>query len=83
MRGSTGESIFENLKLVLFLAKSFNLNRRELRVPEYRRGIKDPNVTQWRRGPMGRTAMLVKQFSSTRLNFGQGGGKGIPIGSRL
>ena len=34
--GSPGESIFENLKLVLFLAKSFNLNRREIRVPEYR-----------------------------------------------
>ena len=24
------------------------------------RGIKDPTTTQWRRGPMGRTAMLVK-----------------------
>ena len=24
------------------------------------RGVKDPNTTQWRRGPMGRTAMLVK-----------------------
>ena len=36
VRGSPGESIFENLKLVLFLAKSFNPNRREIRVPEYR-----------------------------------------------
>ena len=40
------------------------------------RGVKDPNTTQWRRGPMGRTAKLVKQFSSTRLNFDQGVGKG-------
>ena len=40
------------------------------------RGVKDPNTSQWRRGPMGRTAMLVKQFSLTRLNFGQGVGKG-------
>ena len=35
VRGSPGESIFENLKLVL-LAKSFNPNRGEIRVPEYR-----------------------------------------------
>ena len=76
MRGSLGESTFENLKLVLFLAKSFNPNRRELRVPEYRRGVKDPITTQWRRGPMGRTAMLVKVFVVTRLDFGQGVGKG-------
>ena len=34
VRGSPRESIFENLKLVLFLAKSFNPNKRELRVPE-------------------------------------------------
>ena len=32
-RGSPGESIYENLQLV-FLAKSFNPNRREFRVPE-------------------------------------------------
>ena len=33
------------------LSKMFNPNRREIRVPEYRRGIKDPNTTQWQRGP--------------------------------
>ena len=37
-----------------------NPNRREIRVPEYRRGIKDPNTTKWRRGPVRHTAMLVK-----------------------
>ena len=76
VRGSPGDSIFENLKLVLFLAKSFNPNRRELRVPEYRRGIKDPNATQWRRGPISHTAMLVKVFAMSRLDFGQGVWKG-------
>ena len=58
------------------LAKLFNLNGREIRIPEYRRGIKDPNTTQWRRGPVRHTAMLVKSFLLTRLNFGQGVGKG-------
>ena len=28
------------------VSKMFNLNRREIRVREYRRGIKDPNTTQ-------------------------------------
>ena len=40
------------------------------------RGIKDPTTTQWRRGPVSHTAVLVKQFSLTRLDFGQGVGKG-------
>ena len=66
--------MYENLELEL--AKSFNSSRREIRFPEYRRGIKDPNTTQWQRGPMGHTAMLVKTFSMTRLNFSQGVGKG-------
>ena len=43
-RGSPGGSHCENLALEL--VKSFNPNRREIRVPEYRRGIKDPNTTQ-------------------------------------
>ena len=81
LRGSPGESSYENLESDL--VKSFNLNRREIRVPEYRRGVKDPNTTQWRRGPMGRTAMLVKSFAMSRLNFGQGVWKGIPTGSQL
>ena len=34
VRGSPGESTCENLKLVLFLANSFNPNRREFRIPE-------------------------------------------------
>ena len=44
VRGSPGASIYEILELEL--TKSFNPNRREIRVPEYRRGIKDPNTTQ-------------------------------------
>ena len=58
------------------LVKSFNPNRREIRVLEYRRGIKDPNTTQWRRGPVRHTAMLVKVFEMSRLDFGQGVWKG-------
>ena len=57
-------------------SKMVNPNRREIRVPEYRRGIKDPNTTQWRRGPVSHTANVSKSFSMTRLNFGQGVGKG-------
>ena len=58
------------------VSKMFNPNRREIRDPEYRRGIKDPNTTQWRRGPISHTTMLVNHFSMTRLDFGQGVGKG-------
>ena len=64
------------------VSKMFNLNRREIRVPEYRREIEDPNTTQWRCGPVRHTTMLVKVFVVTRLNFGQGVGKGLPTGSR-
>jgi hypothetical protein len=41
MRGSPGGSILENLELELvkLLPKG-----REIKVPEYRRGIKDPNT---------------------------------------
>ena len=74
MRGSPGGSIYENL--MLELVKSFNPNRRETRIPEYRRGIKDPNTTQWQRGPVSHIAMLVKVLVVTRLDFGQGVGKG-------
>jgi hypothetical protein len=41
--GSLGGSSYGNLELEL--AKSLNPNRREIRVPEYIRGIKDPNTT--------------------------------------
>ena len=74
MRESPGGSNYKNLELEL--AKSFNPNRREIRVPEYRQGVKDPNTTQWRRGPVRHTAMLVKVFVMSRLNFGQGVWKG-------
>ena len=57
-------------------SKMVNPNIREIRVPEYRRGIKDPNTTQWGRGPVSHTANVSKSFSMTRLNFGQGIGKG-------
>ena len=58
------------------VSKMFNPNRREIRVPEYRQGIKDPNTTQWRRGPIRHTTMLVNVFVVTRLDFGQGVRKG-------
>ena len=80
-KGSPGGSSYENLELDL--VKLFNPNRREIKAPEYRRGVKDPNTTQWQRGPMGRTAKLVKVFATSRLDFGQRVGKGIPTGSRL
>ena len=81
IRGSPGESSYENLESDL--VKSFNLNRREIRVPEYRQGVKDPNTTQWRRGPVSHTVMLVKLLLKTRLHFSQGVGKGDPTGTRL
>ena len=52
------------------VSKMFNPNRREIRVPEYRGGIKDPNTTQWRHGPVSHTSKLVKKFWTTRLDFG-------------
>jgi len=58
------------------VSKMFNLNRREIRIPEYRRGIKDPSTTHRRRAPVSHTAKLVKQVWMTRLNFGQWVGKG-------
>ena len=58
------------------LVKPSNPNRREIRVPEYKREINDPNTTRWRRGPVRHIAMLVKVFLVTRLDFGQGVGKG-------
>ena len=61
---------------MLELVKPFNPNGREIKVPEYRQGVKDPNTTQWRRVPVRHTAMLVKVFVVTRLDFGQGVGKG-------
>ena len=62
---------------MLELVNLFNPNGRELRVPEYRRGIKDPYTTQWRRGPVSHTTMLVKVFFAiTGLDFGQGVGRG-------
>ena len=40
------------------------------------RGVKDPTTTQWRRVPVRHTAMLVKVFATSRLDFGQGVWKG-------
>ena len=79
--GLSRRNSYENLELEL--AKPFNPNRREIRVPGYRRGVKDPNTIQWRRGPVSRTAMLVKNFfqwldSTSAKEFG----RGIPTGSR-
>ena len=76
MRGSPGGSIIENLKLVLFLAKSFNPNRRDVRVPEHRsrnkRSYYHPKATSARKAH----SQVRKSFARTRLNFDQGVGKG-------
>ena len=81
MKGSPGESIYENLELEL--AKPFNLNRREIRVPEYRRGVKDPSTTQMATWARKTHNHVSKSFVMSRLDFGQGVWKGIPTGSRL
>ena len=50
--------------LELELTKSFNPNRREIGVPEYRRRIKDPNTTQlvmWARKPHNHVSKSVFQ----------------------
>jgi hypothetical protein len=65
------------------VSKMFNPSRREIRIPEYRRGIKDPNTTQWRRGPVSHTAMLVKRFSRLDSTSAKELKRGIPTGSRL
>ena len=80
-RGSPGESSYENLELDL--VKSFNPNRREIRVPEHRRGVKDPITTQWRRGPVRHTTMLVKVLQWLDPTSAKECGRGIPTGSRL
>lgn len=81
IRGSPGESSYENLESDL--VKSFNPNRREIRVPEYRRGVKDPNTTPWRHGAVSRTSMLVKVFERLDSTSAKEFGRGIPTGSRL
>jgi hypothetical protein len=51
--------------LVLELAKLFNSNRREIRVPEYRRVIKYPNTTQlamWAHKPHSQVSKTVFGF---------------------
>ena len=80
-RGSPGGSHCENLALEL--VKSFNPNRREIRVPEYRRGIKDLNTTQWRRGPISHTAKLVNKFGRLDSTSAKELERGLPTGSRL
>ena len=80
-RGSRGESVFENLKLDF--RKSFNPNRRDIRIPEYSWGIKDPNTTQWRRGPVRHTTMLINVLQCLDSTSAKECGRGIPTGSRL
>ena len=70
MTGSLIGSNYENLELEL--AKSFNPNRREIRIPEYRQGVKDPNTTQmatWARKPHSHVS---KSLAMSRLDFGHG-----------
>ena len=74
IRGSSGESIIENLELEL--VKSFNPNRRDVRVPEYRSRNKRSYYH-----PMATCAHkthnhVSKSFAMSRLDFGQGVGKG-------
>ena len=61
---------------MLELVNSFNPNGREIRIPEYRRGIKDPNTIQLAIRARKPHSQVSKSFSLTRLNFGQGVGKG-------
>ena len=58
------------------LVNSFNLSRREIRVPEYRRGIKDPNTTQMAKWARKTHSHVSKSFVMSRLDFGQGVWKG-------
>ena len=71
----SGESRYEIL--MLELAKSFNPNGREIRVPEYRRGIKDPGTNQMATWARKTHSHVSKSFVVTRFNFGQGVGKGV------
>ena len=65
------------------VSEMFNPNRREIRVPEYRRVIKDPNTSQWRRGPVSRTTLLVKVFQWLDSTSAKELERGLPTGSRL
>ena len=65
------------------VSKMFNLNKREIRVPEYRQGVKDPNTTQWRRGPVSHTAKLVKVFHWLDSTSTKELERGLPTGSWL
>ena len=57
---------------MLELTNSFNPNRREIRVPEYRRGIKDHNTTQMATWARKIHSHVSKSFVKARLDFGQG-----------
>ena len=76
LRGECGHGI-------LMLVNSFNPSRREFKVPEYRQGVKDPNTTQWRRGSIRHTAMLVKVFQWLDSTSAKELERGLPTGSRL
>ena len=65
-------------------SKIFNPKEKRDQRPEYGKGIKDPSTTQlatWARKPHSHVSKIV--FRNTRLNCGQGVGKGLPTGSRL
>ena len=79
--GSPGESSYENLESDL--VKLFNPNIRDIRALEYGRGVKDPNTTQCRRGPVSHTAMLEKVFQCLDSTSAKEFGRGIPTGSWL
>ena len=75
MKGSPGES--DNEILMLDFSK-IHLTRIEesSESPSKDRGVKDPNTTQratWARKPHSHVS---KSFSMTRVDFGQGVGKG-------
>ena len=82
MKGLSGRSIYENLEL--YFAKPFNKNGTEIRLLEYRRGIKDPNTTQlatWARKPHSHVSKTVFQrLDSTSTKELE---RGIPTGNRL
>ena len=65
------------------VSKMFNPNRREIRVPEYRRGVKDAITTQWRRGPVSHTTNVSKSFQWLDSTLAKELERGLPTGSWL
>ena len=64
-------------------SKIFNPKEKRDQNLEYRRGIKDPNTTRLRCGPVSHTTMLVKVFQYLDSTLAKELERGLPTGSRL